>query len=62
MMALGLSVVMLKQTQKALSKDVVTLRVNALAFRGGIRGLQRMQRSLFAQLEEAGVLGKRAAR
>lgn len=60
MTALGLCVVMLQQTQKATKKDTVTLRVNAVAFREGIRGLQRMQRKLFAQLEEAGVVDGRS--
>jgi len=53
--ALGLSVVMLHQTEKALKKDTVTLRVNAVAFGEGIRGLQRMQRKFMALLAEAGV-------
>jgi hypothetical protein len=60
MTALGLCVVMLQQTQKATKKDAVTLRVNAVAFREGIRGLQRMQRKLFVELEQAGVLHRRA--
>lgn len=58
--ALGLSVVMLQQTEKALKKDSVSLRVMALSFRSGIRGLQRMQRKLFVQLEQAGVVSKDA--
>jgi hypothetical protein len=58
-MALGLTVVMLTQTEKALKKNTETLRVNALAFRGGVLGLQRMQRKLFAKLEQAGVLDRK---
>jgi hypothetical protein len=54
--ALGHSVITLHQTQEALKKDAVTLRVNALQLRDDIRGLQRMQRSLFAELEKAGIM------
>jgi hypothetical protein len=53
--ALGHSVITLLQTEEALKKDAVTLRVNALQFRDDIRALQRMQRSLFAELREVGV-------
>ncbi len=53
--ALGVSVLTLQQTQKALKKDAVTLRVNALQLRDTIRGLQRMQRSLFVELKKAGI-------
>ncbi|MBM3845871.1 MAG: hypothetical protein FJ405_06255 [Verrucomicrobia bacterium] len=62
MIALGLCVITLQQTQKSTKKDAVTLRVNAVAFRESIRGLQRMQRKLFAQLQEAGVLDGRTDR
>lgn len=61
-MALGLTVVMLTQTEKALKKNTETVRVNALALRGGILGLQRMQRKLFVQLEQAGVLNRKKDR
>jgi hypothetical protein len=53
--ALGVSVIMLKQTQKALQKDTITLRVNAVALGEHVRGLQRMQRTLIWQLDHAGV-------
>jgi len=61
-MALGLTVVMLTQTEKSLKKNTETLRVNALAFRGGVLGLQRMQRKLFVKLERAGVLDRKKDR
>jgi hypothetical protein len=54
-LALGLTTAMLSQTRKALKKDPAALRVNALAFRGGMDGLRRMQRKLLVQFEQAGV-------
>jgi hypothetical protein len=53
--ALGRSVILLQQTQKALKKDTVTLRVNTLALGEGIRELQRMQRTLLDHLKRARV-------
>jgi hypothetical protein len=53
--ALGISVIMLQQTQKALKKDAVTLRINAFQLRDTLRELQRKQRSLFAELKKAGL-------
>lgn len=53
--ALGMSVIMVQQTQKALKKDKVTMRVNALQVRESFRELQRQQRVLFAALKKIGV-------
>jgi hypothetical protein len=57
-LALGLSVIALKQTKSALKKDSLTLRINALQFRDTIRNVQKMQRSLFAELKNARVIAK----
>jgi hypothetical protein len=53
--SLGHSVILLRQTQKALKKDTVTLRVNTVALGEDIRGLQRMQRTLLDHLKQARV-------
>ena len=54
--AFGLSIITLQRTREALKKDAVTLRVNAFQLRHDIRCLQRMQRSLFAELKKAGMM------
>jgi len=59
MTVLGLCVITLQQAQKATKRDTVTLRVYAVALSEGIRSLQRMQRKLFAQLDQAGVMDRR---
>lgn len=54
MSALGLSVILLQQTQQALRKDAVALRVNADQFCESVGRLPRMSRALRAELRKAG--------
>jgi len=55
---IGLSALALKQTQKAIKKDTMTLRVNVLHLLGTLRDLGAMKRSLLLALKAAGVQAK----
>lgn len=57
-LALGRAVIVLGLAQDALKKDKTTLRVCALQVRDQIRGLQKRQRQVFAELQKAGILKK----
>jgi hypothetical protein len=60
-LALGLSVIKVKEMQGALKKGALEeLKVTALQMKEHLQKLQRLQREVFSELDGAGVFGRKA--